>query len=333
MGVGSVLQARFEARDSGELVESLGPVAPGLVIAPMRGGPFQAQCDLVRTPRVGLFAIALGETRVLHTTTLDYYSVTLPVGGAFEVVDDRREERFGPGRAHALASAAPLDLRSHSDTRMLVANLDVSLVAPHLRSWDPVHPGPGETPGTTLRTDAGTAARLAALTGAMWTELRAGAAASSSPLALAEMEDRLAGLLVEAWLGNETPAERSDPLWLQRAEAYLASQLTQPVSLADVAQTAGTSIRSLSRSFLEKHGVGPMRFLRLRRLDAVHRELLGLEPETGSVTDVALRYGFAHLGRFAGEFRRHCGEYPSETLARRYRALSRARAFASFAER
>jgi AraC-like DNA-binding protein len=331
--VGSVLQADFEARDSGELVESLGPVAPGLAIAPMRGGPFRAQCDLVRTPRVGLFAITLGETRVLHTRTLDYYSVTFPTSGAFEVVDGAREERFGPGCAHALASDAPLDLRSHMGTRMRVANLDRSLVEPHLQFWNAEPAEAAMASGSVLRTDAGAAARLAALTAEMWAALRDGAAAEASPLALAELEDRLAQLLVEAWLEDEERQASSGPRCLQRAEEYLAEHLEEAASLAQVAEAAGTSIRSLTRAFRAKHGVSPMRFLRLRRLDAVHRELLEATPESISVTNVALRYGFSHLGRFAAEFRRHCGDYPSETLARSWPTRTRARPFDAFTAR
>jgi AraC-like DNA-binding protein len=52
------------------------------------------------------------------------------------------------------------------------------------------------------------------------------------------------------------------------------------------------------------------------RLNAMRRELLGATEETLRVADLAQRHGIAHLGRFAGEYRRMFGELPSQTLRR-----------------
>jgi AraC-like DNA-binding protein len=66
--------------------------------------------------------------------------------------------------------------------------------------------------------------------------------------------------------------------------------------------------------------VPPARYLRLRRLNAVRRELLRAKPGTVRVTDTAMRWGFWELGRFAREYRALFGELPSETVASRKRA-------------
>ncbi len=76
------------------------------------------------------------------------------------------------------------------------------------------------------------------------------------------------------------------------------------------------TVRTLSRAFRSRHGLGVMGFLKRRRLETVRGELLAAEPGSTSVTQVALRYGFAHLGRFSVEYRKLFGERPSETLAR-----------------
>jgi AraC-like DNA-binding protein len=60
--------------------------------------------------------------------------------------------------------------------------------------------------------------------------------------------------------------------------------------------------------------MGPMQFVRARRLDAVNRLLLGLNPCAATVTEIALDYGFHHLSRFAADYQRTFGELPSETL-------------------
>jgi AraC-like DNA-binding protein len=57
-----------------------------------------------------------------------------------------------------------------------------------------------------------------------------------------------------------------------------------------------------------------MQFLKGRRMDAVYRELLGADPGATSVTDIAVRYGFTHLGRFAVEYKHNFQESPSATL-------------------
>jgi AraC family ethanolamine operon transcriptional activator len=51
------------------------------------------------------------------------------------------------------------------------------------------------------------------------------------------------------------------------------------------------------------------------RLNRVRR-ILARAPEGVSVTDAATRFGFFHLGRFSGQYRRLFGELPFETLRR-----------------
>ena len=75
-------------------------------------------------------------------------------------------------------------------------------------------------------------------------------------------------------------------------------------------------MRTLSRAFASAHGLGPMGFLKQRRLEAANRALLATNSAETRVTDVALRYGFCQMGRFAVEYRRTFQERPSQTLRR-----------------
>ena len=59
--------------------------------------------------------------------------------------------------------------------------------------------------------------------------------------------------------------------------------------------------------------------LRHSRLQQVRRRLLDAAPGE-TVTSLATQWGFFHLGRFSGLYRRQFGESPSETL-RRSRAV------------
>ena len=113
---------------------------------------------------------------------------------------------------------------------------------------------------------------------------------------------------------NTTPLDQASKTSITAAEEYLLAHLTEPVSRADLAAVSGVSLRTLSRGFSRRWGMGPMCFLKTRRMEFAYRELLGAEPGAVSVTDIAYRYGFTHLGRFAGEYLRMFGESPSQTL-------------------
>lgn len=116
---------------------------------------------------------------------------------------------------------------------------------------------------------------------------------------------------------------------VRRVEEYLEAHAQTQPSLAELCAIAGVSERTLEYAFREQIGVTPGRYLRLRRLNAVRRELRDAEPLSLRVTEVAMRFGFWELGRFASEYRALFGERPSETIASRMRRSAIARASVS----
>jgi AraC-like DNA-binding protein len=129
--------------------------------------------------------------------------------------------------------------------------------------------------------------------------------------------------LIADWLG-EIPAEHGvvdrapgvDAARVRRAEEIMRARIDEPLSVADLAQELGLSLRSLQLAFHSVHGEGPRARLTRMRLDVARAALLAAEPPR-QVTTVALDCGFTHLGRFAEAYQRAFGERPSETLARR----------------
>jgi AraC family ethanolamine operon transcriptional activator len=102
---------------------------------------------------------------------------------------------------------------------------------------------------------------------------------------------------------------------VRRVEEFLDAHEREIPALAELCAIAGAGERTLEYAFREQLGLTPGRYLRLRRLNRVRRELRGADPATTRVTDVAMRWGFWQLGRFATEYRALFGERPSETLA------------------
>jgi len=87
------------------------------------------------------------------------------------------------------------------------------------------------------------------------------------------------------------------------------------VNLSELAQQSGYSLRSLELIFRRSVGMTPGRWFTNIRLNGALRDLIAPTPGC-SVTDVATRWGFRHLSRFAEQYRNAFGELPSQTLAR-----------------
>lgn len=97
------------------------------------------------------------------------------------------------------------------------------------------------------------------------------------------------------------------------AAEYIHAHLQEPLDLGAIAQASGSSVRSLCAAFKEQHGLSPMAYVREQRMEKAHAELLAGAPGL-RVTDVALRWGFTHLGRFCTRYRQRYGHTPLNTL-------------------
>src|ERR1700727_2919571 len=100
----------------------------------------------------------------------------------------------------------------------------------------------------------------------------------------------------------------------KRAIDLMHAHPEAPWSTAGLARATGASARALQRAFERSGQPSPMIYLRRLRLHRVHAELAANSPDSLTVTTVAGRWGFVHLGRFAGQYRQLFGETPSETL-------------------
>lgn len=85
-----------------------------------------------------------------------------------------------------------------------------------------------------------------------------------------------------------------------------------PLSVAELCAHFRASRRTLQYAFESTLGINPSAYMRAVRLGHVRREMR----DACSVTEVATRWGFWHLGNFSSEYREQFGELPSETFRR-----------------
>jgi AraC-like DNA-binding protein len=95
---------------------------------------------------------------------------------------------------------------------------------------------------------------------------------------------------------------------------YIHERAHEPLDLGDLAAVANLSARGVQVAFARLLGQSPMSYLRTVRLDRVHAELTVLEPTATSVAEIAVRWGFVHLGRFSAAYFKRFGRYPKDTL-------------------
>jgi AraC-like DNA-binding protein len=103
---------------------------------------------------------------------------------------------------------------------------------------------------------------------------------------------------------------------IARFEELLAANYDRPLHLLEICAAVGTSEWTLRLSCIEHLGMGPIRYLWLRRMHLVHRALVQAVPGTTTVTEIATANGFWELGRFAVEYMALFAEMPSVSLHR-----------------
>ena len=101
---------------------------------------------------------------------------------------------------------------------------------------------------------------------------------------------------------------------VRNVESYLEAAGPRPVHVSEICAEFNVSRRSLHRAFYDVLGLGPVTFLRRKRLCAIHSILRDSALANVTVAEVAIQQGFIELGRFSHYYHSLFGEYPSETL-------------------
>lgn len=97
-------------------------------------------------------------------------------------------------------------------------------------------------------------------------------------------------------------------------QSFIEEHYHEEILIEDLCRATGKGVRTIQRCFRQYFDNTITGYLKIVRLNSVHRALLSACPDEETVTSIALQNGFNHLGRFSVDYRKHYGESAIETL-------------------
>ncbi|MBV9198359.1 MAG: helix-turn-helix domain-containing protein [Alphaproteobacteria bacterium] len=113
---------------------------------------------------------------------------------------------------------------------------------------------------------------------------------------------------------RNSAAQGRHAIIMRRFRRVVEENPEEPLYIPVVCKAIGVPSRTLRMVCQEHLGMGPKRYLVLRRLHLARQALRETAPGTTTVTDIATRFGFWQFGRFSVEYQALFGEPPSATL-------------------
>jgi AraC-like DNA-binding protein len=287
-----------------------------------RENPFLARVQHRPMNGLGLMSSTYGPAvEIGCSPPIDRVTVLFLSGGTMHIDDGGVASVADPGHGAVLCFHEELTMRWAPGLRQLMLTIHKPLLERYLRNLldAPLHRPVRFTGGVDL---AGSGQGIAAGVRTMRRALDLCGKAGPPPVLVTEIEHGVLTALLLGQRHNYTDAIFSaralpSPKVVRRVVELVESSPERAFTVADLASFAGVSERSLHAAFRRQLGTSPMSYVRGRRLDHAHEELLRLDPSAGvKVIDVALRCGFTHSGRFAAAYRARFGESPSATLRR-----------------
>jgi len=256
--------------------------------------------------------VAIGDLRTA-------YHVLAPLTGTVQVLHRGAATTADPGRAAVFQPTGEIDLRWSADCRLFSVKVERLAFERELEAALDLHEGPPLPLGATFGLAGGPGRSWMALIRLLHAELREPDGLTTVPWLIRRWRDlAISGLAcaVEQPQGNGIPGQPTArrPRTVKRTLDAMHAEPGRQFTAAELAGIAGVGIRVLQESFRQHVGVPPLTYLRRLRLEGVHAELTRADRGQVSVSEVAHRWGFTHLGRFAGAYRARYGISPSQTL-------------------
>jgi AraC-like DNA-binding protein len=327
----SCRQALLASSDRDQAQHVVGRVfRPHRLVPALAATPMAARMNHLGAGLLGLSDLEYGRAvDILPGPLESFYLLQIPVAGSAQITCGG-ESFESDATCASLLSPAP-DLRMHwrAGNRQLILRIEAAAMQRFVDCWcgEAAVPLPGFAPKLQLDSQPALVDLLLSLIAIAERQSVARSDADARhvtdavpwPISTAQLHYRLMATLL-ASQPHDASAHLAAiglpvaPRCVRQAEDYLEAHCAEAITPEALAAATGVSVRSLFLGFQRFRGVSPMRWLRELRMHRARQELLGSGPGA-HVTDVALRWGFYHLGRFAQEYRAAYGETPAQTLA------------------
>lgn len=136
------------------------------------------------------------------------------------------------------------------------------------------------------------------------------------PLVRASLFHSLSMAVLQSFPVSTDPRERTlttagKRRKFRRAATFIEDYASLPITVADIAGSAGVTLAQLNTAFRTHSGTTAQGYLQRVRLSAAHADLLVSDPASTDLTDLAARWGFADLDRFTRRYRSAYGVAPT----------------------
>lgn len=265
--------------------------------------------------------LACGADVRVRCGELGAYHVNIPLGAPMVWRQAGRPALVTPrGRAALFQPVGSTSVdRWAGDGRIIALKVERALLERRLEELTGRAPRTPVVLGPELDLTRGRGRAWAQLVRVLVDDLAAPARLLDHPLVAEPLRDAVvSGLLLAADHRDrdllEAPARGLRPAPVKRAMDAIRERPEHPFTTTELATEARVGVRRLQEAFARYVGLSPMAYLRRVRLERAHLELVAADPGTTTVSDVAHRWGFGHLGRFAEQYRARYGAAPSRTL-------------------
>ena len=112
------------------------------------------------------------------------------------------------------------------------------------------------------------------------------------------------------WLCQENGAFCTPSL--SKMIRYIEQNVHRNIDIEELSSVSNMSVRSIYNAFSKTFATTPKCYIKQLKFQKLREDLL--QGKCRNVTEIALDYGFSHLGRFSSDYRKTFGELPSETM-------------------
>ncbi|WP_262386796.1 AraC family transcriptional regulator [Streptomyces sp. TRM49041] len=284
--------------------------------------PFAARFETVVLGPLVVGDLQCGADVRMRFGELGAYHVNVPLSGRLELRQGSgRGATATPERGTVLDPAGKVVVeRWTGDCRVVAVKVETAALRRRLEELLGRAPRRRLVLAPTLDLARGAGRDWAALVRRMAHEAADPAGLAQHPLVARPVQDALlTGLLLATGHPHRDelaePVRTLRPAPVKRVMDAVRERPEHPFTTTELAELARVSVRRLQESFRAHVGTTPMGYVRDVRLARVRDELRAAESGGGlTVSEVAWRWGFTHLGRFAARYRERFGETPSQTL-------------------